>query len=191
VNSKGRGFNKMKLLGISGTIIGAKTAILVEAVLNNIKEKYPEVEIEHLDLRDYDMQFCDGRNPDLYNDDTKKLINAVSEADFYLIGFPIFNGSFPAPLKNVFDLVHPAVFRHKVMGFVANGGTYQHYLVVENQLKPIAGYLRSFVAPSYVYANGEHFNDENKIVDEGVLSRIEALAEELVIMQKGLAIKRH
>ncbi|MFE8697428.1 NADPH-dependent FMN reductase [Cytobacillus sp. FJAT-53684] len=180
----------MKILGISGTIIGAKTAILVETVLKKMKEKYPDTEIEMLDLREYNIEFCDGRNPDLYNDDTKKMIKIISDADFYLIGFPIFNGSFPAPLKNVFDLVHPAVFRHKVMGFVANGGTYQHYLVVENQLKPIAGYLRSFVAPSYVYANGEHFNAANEIIDEEVLSRIDALAEELIIMQKGLAIKK-
>ncbi|KOP82877.1 NADH-dependent FMN reductase [Bacillus sp. FJAT-21945] len=180
----------MKLLGISGTILGAKTAILVDTVLKRVKEKYPEIEIDLLDLRDYQMEFCDGRNPDLYKEDTKKLIQAVSEADFYLIGFPIFNGSFPAPLKNVFDIVHPSAFRHKVMGFVANGGTYQHYLVVENQVKPIAGYLRSFVAPSYVYANGEHFNADNVIVDEGVLSRIDALAEELVLMHKGLSNKR-
>ncbi|WP_313800189.1 NADPH-dependent FMN reductase [Cytobacillus sp.] len=180
----------MKLLGISGTILGAKTAILVDAVLKKVKEKYPEIEIELLDLRDFQIEFCDGRNPDQYNEDTKKMIKAVSDADFYLIGFPIFNGSFPAPLKNVFDIVHPAAFRHKVMGFVANGGTYQHYLVVENQMKPIAGYLRSFVAPSYVYANSEHFNGDNEIVDEGVLSRMDALADELVVMHKGLAIKR-
>ncbi|MBP2239615.1 FMN reductase/FAD reductase [NAD(P)H] [Cytobacillus eiseniae] len=180
----------MKMLGISGTILGAKTAILVEAVLKRAKEKNPEIEIELLDLRDYQIEFCDGRNPELYNEDTKKMIQKITDAELYLVGFPIFNGSFPAPLKNIFDIVHPAVFRHKVMGFVANGGTYQHYLVVENQVKPIAGYLRSFVAPSYVYANGAHFNEANEIVDEDVLARIEALADELVIMQKGLTIKK-
>ncbi|QED48153.1 NADPH-dependent FMN reductase [Cytobacillus dafuensis] len=176
----------MKILGISGTILGAKTAILVEAVMKEIKEKHPEIETELLDLRNIQMEFCDGRKPELYNDDTKNMIKAVSEADFYLVGFPIFNGSFPAPLKNLFDIVPPSVFRHKVMGFVANGGTYQHYLVVENQMKPIAGYFRSFVAPSYVYVNGSHFNEANEIVDEDVLKRIEDLAEELVFMASGL-----
>ena len=176
----------MKLLGISGTILGAKTAVLVDAVLQAVKKASPEMETELLDLREYELEFCDGRKPELYNADTQKVLEAISKADFYLIGCPIFNGSFPAPLKNVFDLVPPEVFRHKVMGFVANGGTYQHYLVIENQLKPIAGNFRSFVAPSFVYVNGEHFNEKNEIMAEDILERIDRLAEELVHMQKGI-----
>lgn len=176
----------MKLLGISGTILGIKTAILVQQVLYEVKKNHPDTEVQMLDLRSFDLQFCDGRDSSAYNEDTKKVVEAVSQADFYLIGFPIYNGSMPAPLKNVFDLVPPSVFRHKVMGFVANGGTYQHYLVIENQVKPIAGYLRAYVAPSYVYANTDHFNSENQIVDTEVLERIRNLADELVHMQQGL-----
>lgn len=181
--------DRMKLLGISGTLLGAKTAILVDAVLNEVKNNNPDVEVELLDLRGYEFQFCDGRDPLTYNEDTRKIIEAVSQADFYLIGTPIFNGSIPAPLKNVFDIVPPSVFRNKVIGFVANGGTYQHYLVVENQLKPIAGYFRAFVAPSYVYAHNDHFNRENEISDTEVLDRIHHLAQEMVYMQN--ALKNH
>lgn len=176
----------MKLLGISGTIIGAKTGILVRKVLDEVKQKHPEIEVEYLDLMDYEVQFCDGRNPSAYSEDTKTVIEKVSSADFYIIGTPIFQGSIPGPLKNLFDLIHPNDFRNKVMGFVANGGTYQHYLVIENQLKPIAGYFRAFVAPDYVYANNEHFNQKNEIVDTDLLQRISLLAEEVVHMQKSL-----
>lgn len=176
----------MKLLGISGTIIGAKTGILVRKALQEVKQKHPEIEVDYLDLMDYDVQFCDGRNPSAYSEDTKAVIEKVSSADFYIIGTPIFQGSIPGPLKNLFDLIHPNDFRNKVMGFVANGGTYQHYLVIENQLKPIAGYFRAFVAPGYVYANNEHFNQKNEIVDPDLLQRIADLAEEVVHMQKTL-----
>ncbi|WP_232700112.1 NADPH-dependent FMN reductase [Brevibacillus daliensis] len=176
----------MKLIGISGTILGAKTCLLVNKVLDEVKKFHPQVETSILDLRDYNMQFCDGRPLASYNEDTQRIINQIQEADFYLIGLPIFNGSMPAPLKNIFDLVPPTAFRHKVMGFVANGGTYQHYLVIENQMKPIAGYLRSFVAPSYIYVTNDHFNEANEIIDTQVLTRIEILANELVYMQKGL-----
>lgn len=176
----------MKIVGISGTIIGSKTAVLVDAILKEINKMYPEYKTELLDLRKYEMEFCDGRNPELYNNDTKELIKIVSEADVYIIGFPIFNASFPAPLKNIFDLLPPAVFRYKVMGFVANGGTNQHYLVIENQMKPIAGYFRSYVAPSYVYVNSSQYNERNEIVDEEIVERIKVLAEELINMQKAL-----
>jgi FAD reductase [NAD(P)H] len=180
----------MKLLGISGTIIGAKPRIVVEKVLDEVKKNHPEIEVELLDLRDYDVQFCDGRNPSTYNEDTKKVIDIVSSADFYIIGTPIFNGSITGPLKNLFDLINPKDFRNKVMGFIATGGTYQHYLVIENQLKPIAGFLRAFVAPGFVYANNDHFNQQNELVDQEVLERVSALAEEVVFMQKALKAPR-
>ena len=155
----------MKLLGISGTIVGSKTSILVKAVLNEVKRQGSYIECELLDLRDYEMQFSDGRPVEKYNEDTQEIIKKMEGADFYLFGTPVFNGSIPAPLKNVFDLIPPIRFRHKVMGFVAVGGTYQHYLMIENQLKPIAGYLRAYTAPSYVYAHSLHFNESNEIID--------------------------
>ena len=74
------------------------------------------------------------------------------------------------------------------MGFIATGGTYQHYLVIENQLKPIAGYFRAFVAPSYVYAHTTHFNQKNVVADSEVLGRIKTLANEVVYMQKKLKV---
>lgn len=174
----------MKLLGISGTIIGYKTGIVVKKVLDEVKRKYPEIEVEYLDMMDYDVQFCDGRDPATYSEDTRKVIEKVSSADFYIIGTPIFQGSIPGVLKNLFDLINPNDFRNKVMGFVANGGTYQHYLVIENQLKPIAGFFRAYVAPGYVYAQTNHFNGQNELVDPEVLERIENLADEVVHMQK-------
>ncbi|EQB94159.1 hypothetical protein GA8_18685 [Geobacillus sp. A8] len=179
----------MKVVGISGTIVGAKTSVLVKLVLEEIKTVDPRSETIFLDLRDYNMEFCDGRKTELYNTDTQKIIKAVSSADAFLIGFPVFNCSMPAPLKNVFDLVPPDVFRNKVMGFVSNGGTYQHYLVIENQLKPIAGYFRAYVAPSYVYAHADHFGPNNEIQDIDVLKRIRDLAKEIVHMYRGLELK--
>lgn len=176
----------MKLLGISGTIIGYKTGIVVQKVLDEVRNKYPDIEVEYLDMMDYDIQFCDGRDPSTYSEDTKKVIEMVSSADFYIIGTPIFQGSITGVLKNLFDLINPESFRNKVMGFVANGGTYQHYLVIENQLKPIAGFFRAYVAPGYVYAQTNHFNQQNVLVDSDVLDRISNLADEVVHMQKSL-----
>lgn len=177
----------MKLLGISGTLIGAKTGIVVQKVLDEVKQLTPDIDVEYLDLRTVQMSLCDGRDPSTYPDDTKKVIDLVSSADFYLIGTPIFQGSMTGALKNLLDHIPPQALRNKVMGFVANGGTYQHYLVIENQLKPIAGFFRAYVAPGYVYVHADHFNQQNEIVDEDVLNRITNLAGELVHMQKALA----
>lgn len=181
----------MKLLGISGTITGSKTRTVMKKLIEEVRNNHPEVEVEFLDLKDYDVQFCDGRDPATYTGDTKKVIDLVSSADFYVIGTPIFQGSFTGALKNLFDLVPPKVFRNKVMGFVATGGTYQHYLVIENQLKPIAGYFRAFVTPGSVYVHHDHFNSNNELVDENILERLTSLGEEVVLMHKALKENKH
>jgi FAD reductase [NAD(P)H] len=186
ISDVGKEIDEMKLLGISGTKIGAKTGIVVKQVLDEVKQKYPDIEVEYLDMMDYDVEFCDGRDPSTYSEDTRKVVDMVSSADFYIIGTPIFQGSMTGVLKNLFDLINPTALRNKVMGFIANGGTYQHYLVIENQLKPIAGYFRAYVAPGYVYAHSDHFNKQNELIDSEVLSRISLLAEEVVHMQKAL-----
>lgn len=176
----------MKLLGISGTIVGSKTAIAVNHVLEIVKQSYPEIETELLDMKRYDVQFCDGRDPAAYTGDTRKVIDLVASADFYVIGTPIFQSSITGVLKNLFDLVPVDTFNGKVMGFVATGGTFQHYLVVENQLKPIAGFFRAYVAPHYVYLHDSHYNEKKEIADPDVLQRLDRLAHEIVFMQQRL-----
>ncbi|EIJ80452.1 NADPH-dependent FMN reductase [Bacillus methanolicus PB1] len=176
----------MKLLGISGTITGSKTLVVVEKVVELARRFDPQIETEILDLKKFDVQFCDGRHPDAYAGDTKKVIDMVSSADSFIIGTPIFQASLSGALKNLFDLVPPSAFRNKVIGFVATGGTYQHYLVIENQLKPIAGYFRAYTAPGYVYAHTDHFNQNNEIIDSDIIVRMENLAKEVVHMSKML-----
>jgi len=176
----------MNLLGISGTFVGNKTEVAVQKCLDYAREKNPAFNIEFLNLKDYDMQFCDGRDISNYNQDTQKLIAKVCSADAYIIGTPIFQGSFTGALKNLFDLVPPSSFRYKTIGFIGTGGTFQHYLVLENQLKPIAGYFRSYTAPGNVYLNDSHFNQNKEIEDNDVLMRLENLAMEVSFMQKQL-----
>jgi FAD reductase [NAD(P)H] len=176
----------LKLLGISGTIIGSKTLAVVEKVIELARQYDPQIETEILDLKKLDVQFCDGRHPDTYEGDTRKVIEMISAADSYIIGTPIFQASLSGALKNLFDLVPPSAFRNKVIGFIATGGTYQHYLVIENQLKPIAGYFRAYTAPNYVYLHTDHFNSNNEIIDTDVLLRLENLAKEVVHMSKVL-----
>jgi FAD reductase [NAD(P)H] len=113
-------------------------------------------------------------------------LDHVNAADFYIIGTPIFQSSITGVLKNIFDLVPVSMIVNKVMGFIATGGTNHHYLVVENQLKPIAGFFRAYVAPGHVYINDEHFNDQQQIANADIVTRIEKLADEVVFMQTRL-----
>ena len=154
--------------------------------MDEIIRIYPKAQLEVLDLKQYDVQFCDGRPPSQYTGATKTVIDKMASADTYIIGTPIFQGSMTGALKNLIDLVPPSEFNHKIMGFVATAGNHQHYLVIENQLKPIAGYLNAYIPPSYVFAHNSHFNDQNQIVAPELLEQIQLFSQQIVQMSKNL-----
>lgn len=173
----------MKLLGISGTLIGSKTEIVTKKIIADIAKIDPSIETEVLNLKAFDIQFCDGRESEDYNEDTKKVINLLSNADLYIIVSPIFHGTFSGALKNLFDLISPQVMNNKVIGFAAVGGNYKHYLMVENQLKPIAGYFGAHVAPNYVFVHNEDFKN-NQIINQEKLNQITDFSREIINMKK-------
>jgi len=170
----------MKILLVDGTIIGTKTGVILDQVKDYIKEVNPDYTLEVIRLSNYEHQFVDGRPFEKYNDDMKLLVSKFDQADGFIIASPIFQGSIPGVLKNTFDFLHPKSMRYKPVSIVANGGTYQHHLVIENQLKPILDYFRCLVTPNYVYTHKSHFDENNVIVDTDVHDRLRELARVFV-----------
>jgi len=170
----------MKILLIDGTIIGSKTAAILEQVKVYIEQLNSDLDLEIMKLADYNHQFVDGRPLGEYNEDMRRLVHQFEQADGYVLATPIFQGSIPGVLKNTFDLLHPRTMRYKPVSIVANGGTFQHHLVIENQLKPILNYFRCLVTPNYVYTTSSHFGEGNVIVDEDVHDRLRELARVFV-----------
>ncbi|MFJ5623354.1 hypothetical protein ACIQD3_11560 [Peribacillus loiseleuriae] len=63
----------MKLLGISGALIETKTAVAVNEVLAQASQ-HPDIEAELLDVKDYKVEFVDGKHSEGYNEDTRKSL---------------------------------------------------------------------------------------------------------------------
>lgn len=167
----------MRIILLNGTVVGEKTKTLLREVEHSLKQYIVNPQLQYIFLEDYNMEFADGRPIDEYNEDTQKLIRCMEEADGYIIATPIFQGSIPGALKNLFDLVSPKALRYKPVSILANGGTYQHHLVVENQFKPILDYFRCLVTPNYVYTHSSHFTKSNELIDEDIKRRIDELAK--------------
>ncbi|MFC3041117.1 NADPH-dependent FMN reductase [Virgibacillus xinjiangensis] len=174
----------MKVIGIAGSIVGSKTRATVEKVLDNVKKFSPEVEVELVDLKDYQLDFCDGRHYTEYEGDTKTLINQLMEADAYIIGTPIFQASIPGALKNMFDVLPVDTMMNKTAGMIATAGSSKHHLVVEHQLKPILSYMKAMVLPQYVFIEEEYFDEKKEITNGEILYRLEKLAEDVIEMGK-------
>ena len=176
----------MKLVGISGALIGAKTAIAVNDVLKAAQTADPDLEIELLDLSKYNVEFVTGKPLASYNEDTQTVITKILDADFLVIGTPVYQASITGALKNLFDHLPTTAFQSKVIGMVITAGSPMHYLVGDSQLLPILSFFKAIVATNNVFVYNACFNENNEIVEEDVVNRIQALGKELVELQTKL-----
>ena len=171
----------MKIVGLSGSIVGSKTRTAMENVAKEISVKYPEVEWTLLDLAEYNVQFSDGRNYLEYEGDTGYVTKTIMEADAMIIGTPIFQASIPATLKNIFDLLPVNAFRDKIVSLLVTAGTPKHFLIAEQQLKPILAYMKAQIVQSYVFIEEKDFYRKEIITDD-VFFRIARLVEDTILL---------
>ena len=137
-------------------------------------------------LAEYDVQFSDGRNYLEYEGDTEYVTETIMEADAIIIGTPIFQASIPATLKNIFDLLPVNAFRDKVVSMLVTAGSPKHYLIAEQQLKPILSYMKAQIVQTYVFIEEKDFH-RKEIVNDDVLFRIERLVEDTVVLTESYA----
>ncbi|WP_456276126.1 NADPH-dependent FMN reductase [Bacillus sp. AK128] len=179
----------MKLVGISGSLTGSKTAKAVVEVLHAAKKIDPSIQTEILDLKDYEVEFVRGTPLSYYNEDTITVVNKILSADFLVIGTPIYQASITGALKNLLDHLPTDAFKSKVTGIVSTGGSQKHFLVTEYQLRPILTFLKGSVPNGNVFVHNDSFNEDNQISDKDVEERIQKLANEMIHLQKFLSGK--
>jgi len=179
----------MKIVVLSGSIIGSKTKIAMDEVINIIEKSYPAEEVTFIDMAEYNIVFSDGRHYAEYDGDTKEVLETIMEADAIIIGTPVFQASIPATLKNIFDLLPVNAFRDKVVSIVVTAGTAKHYLMVEQQLKPILSYMKAHIVPTYVFIEEKDFL-RTEITNDDVLFRLQRLVEDTILTVEAYEIIR-
>lgn len=171
----------MKIVALSGSIVGSKTRTAMDYTVQSLAEKYPDHQVTLLDLADYEIPFSDGRNYLDYDGDAKYVTQTIMEADAIIFGTPIFQASIPATLKNIFDLLPVDALRDKVASMLVTAGSSKHYLIAEHHLKPILSYMNAQVVQSYVFIEEKDF-DQKQIVNDDVFFRIDRLVEDTVVL---------
>lgn len=171
----------MKIVALSGSIVGTQTKTAINYAIESLKNKYPDSNVTLIDLSQYDIQFSDGRNYLEYEDDTKYVAQTIMDADAVIIGTPIFQASIPATLKNIFDLLPERAFEDKVVSIIVTAGSSKHFLVAEQHLKPILTYMKAQLVQSYVFIEEKDFY-RKEIINDDILFRIDRLVEDTVIL---------
>lgn len=174
------------LLGIVGSVSQpSKTKTAIETALQAAADEY-DIDTELLHLAEYDLETADGRKLDEYTGDTSRALDLIINSDSYLIGTPVYRGSYSGVLKNLFDLIprgkwqsDHAPLENRPVGLVATGATDHHYLSVSQELGPIASFFGSYQVGGGVYINNSQFED-NEIVDDEIIQRLQTLGKSTV-----------
>lgn len=119
-------------------------------VLEQIK-KHQDVEAEILDLRDYNLPFYDETKE---NDNVKKFIKKIEEADGFIIIAPEYNHGIPAVLKNALDWAYEE-WNYKPVAFVGYGSAGAARSI--EQLRLVAIELRMIPVRNAVHILGNRY----------------------------------
>ena len=135
------------------------------------------IEFQTLDLRSFNMQFCDGRKLQEYNSDTRKAYVMVDKADGLVIGMPVYCYSVSGPLKNFIDITSSAM-EEKAAGIICTTGSSMSYLASADLAKILAYESHVLSIQPVVCSSYEDFRNgrlESQKVHEKLNNMIEVL----------------
>jgi len=170
----------MKTLIISSSLSPKSCSyILCKNVFEGLKKKKVEVELfdaRNIELLPHHRGLTTGM---------KKLIDKMKKADNVIFGMGVHNYSVNDGLKIILDSFPKEVCEGKFFGVVCAAGSPNSYLSTMHLTQMCMNEWRMIQLPRIVYATGSDFQ-ESKIINEGILDRIDKFCEEFVKIGKKL-----
>lgn len=158
-----------KILMIQGSLSkDSRTAILVRETIKELERRH--LENETLDLRDLDLQFCDGRSLQEYNEDMQNAYKKLEQAEAFIFGMPVYCFSVSGALKNFIDITSGAM-ENKIAGILCNAGGNRSYMASADLSKILAYESHVTVVQPTVYSSYEDY-DDSELSGEKVKSKI-------------------
>lgn len=155
----------------------SKTSIVANKFFETLKEKGVNVEI--LDLRNHNIEFCDGRKLEKYNQDMQIIASKLKIAKGYILSFPIYNYSFSGVLKNFLD-IYSGVMDSKFTGLVSNsGGIRSANEGVGELMKSLALHNNITTVQPVVHTFAGDFNDDNELTQDTTKEMIKKLCDRI------------
>ena len=165
--------NNVRVIALCGSLRPSSTTHkALEIALQGAAESGAETEL--IDLREYDLIFCDGKEDESgYPPDVFRLRDAVRSAHGIIIGTPEYHSSFSGVLKNAIDLMSFKEFEGKMIGLLGTSGGSLGAINALNGLRMIGRSLRAWVIPEQVSisAASKAFNDDGSLKDDGLQKR--------------------
>jgi len=144
-------------------------------------------EAEFIDMRNYDLPFCDGDS--CYNHPkVKEVKEKIQSARAILCASPVYNYDVNAVLKNLVELTGKA-WENKTVGLVCSAGGQGSYMSPMPFLNSLMLDFRCHIIPRFVYTTKFAFTD-GAISDENLKNRIKELSAEFKKYKKIMRWKK-
>jgi FMN reductase len=137
------------VVGINGSLRdGSYTQLAVRLALRGAEEVGAQTQL--IDLREYDLIFCEGKAGKDAPPDVLRLRQEVKQAQGIILGTPEYHGSFSGVLKNALDLMGFGEFEGKMVGLVGVSGGKMGAINALNSLRTVGRALHAWVVPEQV-----------------------------------------
>jgi len=133
------------------------------------------VKTKLIDLRDYDLGFCDGRSDtSTYPPDVHKLKAEIKGSHGIIIGTPEYHASFSGVLKNALDFMSFEELEGKMIGLVGVSGGVMGATNALNSLRNIGRQLHAWVIPQQTSIPSVYnkFDKDKNLIDKQIEERL-------------------
>ena len=149
----------------------SKTRALLDAILAALQpDEATVIEVTQLD----GLGTAFGRGP--LPDAVAAAVEAIASADLVVVATPVYRGSYTGLLKHLIDLVPQDALRGTPVLLAATGGSDEHSLVIDHELRPLFSFFGALTLPTGVYARDGDFVD-GAVASEVLQGRIAAAVE--------------
>jgi NAD(P)H-dependent FMN reductase len=177
----------VKLVAVVGSAVpSGKTRAAIEITARAAAECDPACEADIIDLARERVSILDGRALDKYEDQTASVISRISQGNVFVLGSPIYRGSYTGAFKNLLDLVPLEALEGKVVGVVATAASADHYLAIDYQFRGLLAWFNAYLLPGSVYLANSAYT-AGKVTSEQALTQLDQLGKSLVTVAKRLA----
>ncbi|XVH31843.1 NADPH-dependent FMN reductase [Haloferacaceae archaeon DSL9] len=152
---------------------GSYTRLALEQALDGVRDAGATAEL--FDLREYDIPPLD---PDIEGQgESERLQRTLRDADAFILGSPMYHGSYSGVLKNALDHCGFDEFDGKTVGLLAVSGGAFPITAIEH-LRSVCRALNAWVLPYQAAVPNSHraFRSDG-LADPGLQDRVETLGK--------------
>ena len=139
-----------------------------------------ELEVTYVDLKDVEMELCDGRDFWGYSQDLQDAYKEIESVEAIIFGMPVYQYSMSGVLKNFIDICGGAM-EGKAVWAIVNAGWPNCYMASRDLLDCLYyEYQTTSIAPT-PYTWSMDFKDW-KLVNKKVEEKLDQLVEKILVL---------